>query len=196
MAAPAVQLAEWSPTPTQLRTVMWTASSRRRHARLTRGDVGSTGVSVGADNRAGCHHTARTSRKGVTMTTQHVRAAAGDTYDHLGLRLRMRLTGQETAGGLALIEHVGRRGAGSPLHRHTREAETFIVLDGELDGWSDEDRTLVSAGGTLYLPSGCEHSYRVRRAPPRVPLPLTPPGFDRFFVGVGGLAAPDAALPS
>ena len=68
------------------------------------------------------------------MTTQLIRAAAGDTYDHLGLRLRMRLTGHDTAGSLALIEHVGRRGTGTPVHRHTREAETFIVLDGDLDG--------------------------------------------------------------
>ena len=130
------------------------------------------------------------------MTTQHVRAAAGDTYDHLGLRLRMRLTGQETAGGLALIEHVGRRGAGSPLHRHTREAETFIVLDGELDGWSDEDRTLVSAGDTLYLPSGSEHAYRVRSATARFLLLITPAGFERFFVSDGVPSDPDADLPS
>ena len=129
------------------------------------------------------------------MTTQHVRAAAGDTYDHLGLRLRMRLTGQETAGGLALIEHVGRRGAGSPLHRHTREAETFIVLDGELDGWSDEDRTLVSAGDTLYLPSGSEHAYRVRSATARFLLLLTPAGFEQFFLTDGVPSDPDADLP-
>ena len=47
-----------------------------------------------------------------------VRADAGDAYDHLGLRLRMRLTGGDTAGGLAVIEHVGRQGAATPLHRH------------------------------------------------------------------------------
>ena len=55
--------------------------------------------------------------KGAIMTGQLVRAAAGDTYDHLGLRLRMCLTGQETGGGLAVVEHVGRRGTGTPLHR-------------------------------------------------------------------------------
>jgi hypothetical protein len=49
--------------------------------------------------------------EGANMTTQLVRAATGDTYDFLGLRLRMRLTGQHTAGSLALIEHVG---AGEP----------------------------------------------------------------------------------
>jgi quercetin dioxygenase-like cupin family protein len=129
------------------------------------------------------------------MTTQLVRATAGDTYDHLGLRLRMRLTGQDTAGGLALIEHVGRRGAGSPLHRHTREAETFLVLDGDLDGWSDEDHTVVSAGDTLYLPSGSEHAYRVRSDTAQFLLLITPAGFERFFITDGTPSEPDAELP-
>ncbi len=126
-----------------------------------------TGVSADADDRAGCRQTARTSWKGVAMTAHLVRAAAGDTYDHLGLRLRVRLTGQDTAGSLALIEHAGRRGAGTPLHRHTREAETFIVLDGDLDGWSDENHTVVSAGDTLYLP---------RAASTRIGSAVTPRG--------------------
>lgn len=98
------------------------------------------------------------------MTTLS-RAAAGDTYDHLGLRLRLRLTGQDTAGSLALIEHIGSKGAGTPLHRHSRESETFIVLDGDLDGWSDAEHTVVSAGDTLYLPSGSEHAYRSAATP-------------------------------
>jgi quercetin dioxygenase-like cupin family protein len=129
------------------------------------------------------------------MTTQLVPAAAGDTYDHLGLRLRMRLVGQDTAGSLALIEHAGRRGAGTPLHRHTREAETFIVLDGELDGWSEADHTVVSAGDTLYLPAGSEHAYRIRSDTARFLLLITPAGFERFFVTDGTPSRPDADLP-
>ncbi|MGY1760734.1 cupin domain-containing protein [Geodermatophilus sp. SYSU D00779] len=129
------------------------------------------------------------------MTTQLVRAAAGSTYDHLGLRLRMRLTGQDTAGSLALIEHIGRRGAGSPLHRHTREAETFIVLDGDLDGWSEKDHTVVSAGDTLYLPSGSEHAYRVRSDTARFLLLITPAGFEQFFVTDGAPSHPGGELP-
>jgi quercetin dioxygenase-like cupin family protein len=129
------------------------------------------------------------------VTTHLIRAATGDTYDHLGLRLRMRLTGPDTAGSLALIEHVGRGGTGTPVHRHTREAETFIVLDGDLDGWSDGDHSIVSAGDTLYLPSGSEHAYRVRSATARFLLLITPAGFEQFFVTDGTPSDPDADLP-
>jgi quercetin dioxygenase-like cupin family protein len=129
------------------------------------------------------------------MTTHLVRAAAGDTYDLLGLRLRMRLTSQETAGSLALIEHVGREGAGTPLHRHTREAEAFIVLDGDLDGWSDDDHTVVTAGDTLYLPAGSEHAFRIRSATARFLVLITPAGFEQFFVTQGTATDPDVELP-
>ena len=107
----------------------------------------------------------------------------------------MRLTGQDTAGSLALIEHIGRRGAGTPLHRHTRNAETFIVLDGDLDGWSDGHHTIVSAGDTLYLPSGSEHAYRVRSDTAQLLLLITPAGFEQFFVTDGAPGDPDADLP-
>src|SRR4051794_20273633 len=101
------------------------------------------------------------------MSTRLVRATEGDTYDHLGLRLRMRLTGEDTAGSLALIEHIGRRGTGPPLHRHTREDETFIVLDGDLDGWSDGDHTVVTAGDTLHLARSVSPSGPPRDSPAR-----------------------------
>jgi quercetin dioxygenase-like cupin family protein len=129
------------------------------------------------------------------MTTQLVRASAGDTYDHLGLRLRLSLTGQDTGGSLALLEHVGRRGTGTPLHRHTREAETFIVLDGDLDGWSDEDHTVLSAGDTLFLPAGSEHAFRVRSDTARFLVLITPAGFEQFIVTTGTPSEPDAELP-
>jgi quercetin dioxygenase-like cupin family protein len=128
--------------------------------------------------------------------TRLVHSAAGDAYDHLGLRLRMRLTGEDTAGSLALIEHAGRSGTGTPLHRHTREAETFFVLDGDLDGWSDNEHTIVSAGDTLYLPVGSEHAYRVRSDIARFLLLITPAGFERFFLTDGTPSDPDAELPT
>jgi quercetin dioxygenase-like cupin family protein len=118
-----------------------------------------------------------------------------DTYDHLGLRLRVRLTGQDNAGSLALIEHAGKHGAGSPLHRHTREAETSVVLDGALDGWSDGEHTDVPAGDSPYLPAGTEHAYRVRGDTARFLLLLTPAGFDRFFMTDGTPGDPGTELP-
>ena len=94
------------------------------------------------------------------------------------------------------VAHGGPLGDRRRRHRAAREVETFIVLDGELDGWSDEDRTVVAAGDTLYLPSGSEHAYRVHSATARFLLLITPAGFEQFFVTDGVPSDPDAELPS
>jgi quercetin dioxygenase-like cupin family protein len=107
----------------------------------------------------------------------------------------MRLTGEDTAGSLALIEQTGRGGAGTPLHQHTREAETFFVLDGNFDGWSDNKQTVVAAGDTLFLPAGSEHAFRVRSDTARFLLLITPAGFERFFITNGTPSDPEADLP-
>jgi quercetin dioxygenase-like cupin family protein len=50
----------------------------------------------------------------------------------LGALVRIRAGADSTAGNLAILEHHGQRGYGSPLHRHDADEETFLVLDGEL----------------------------------------------------------------
>jgi quercetin dioxygenase-like cupin family protein len=108
----------------------------------------------------------------------------------------MPLQGQDTSGSFALMEQAGHRGAGSPMHRHTREAETFIVLDGELDGWSGSNHTVVSAGDILYLPPDEDHAFRVRSDTARFLVLITPAGLERFFLEDGTPTQSDAALPA
>jgi quercetin dioxygenase-like cupin family protein len=107
----------------------------------------------------------------------------------------MHLSGQDTSGSFALIEQAGRGGTGSPLHRHTREAETFFVLEGELDGWSDGQHVVVSAGESLYLPAGGEHGFGVRSDTVQFLLLITPAGLERFFVSDGTPDDPNTPLP-
>jgi len=128
--------------------------------------------------------------------TRLVPAATGDAYDHLGLRLRVPLQGQDTSGSFALIEQAGRRGTGSPMHRHTREAETFFILEGDLDGWAGNNHTVVSAGDTLYLPAGEDHAFRVRSDTARFLVLITPAGLEHFFLEGGTPTEPDAELPA
>jgi hypothetical protein len=50
----------------------------------------------------------------------------------LGALVRVRASGDATAGRLDLLEHQAERGYASPVHRHLAEEETFFVLDGEV----------------------------------------------------------------
>ena len=116
-------------------------------------------------------------------------------YDHLGLRIRVPLQGRDTEQQFALMEQIGRRGAAVPMHRHSREAETFFVLDGELDGWSGGEHSVVAAGSALYLPPHIDHSFAVRSDTARFLILLTPSGFERFFITDGTPVSAEADLP-
>ena len=52
------------------------------------------------------------------------------------------------------------------LHVHTKEAETFVVIDGALEGWCGGRSNMVEAGSLIHLPAGSEHAFKVARNPP------------------------------
>lgn len=77
-----------------------------------------------------------------------------------GLFERLASAG-ETAGtfGMSLVTQPA--GAATPLHIHTREAEAFYLLDGNLAYRAGEEMYQLSAGSFIYLPSGVPHAFRV-----------------------------------
>jgi quercetin dioxygenase-like cupin family protein len=146
--------------------------------------LGRHGATNPAALRTECAAACRSCREESPATTFPVvsllvPASTGNAYDEQGFRYRIYLSGQDTSGSFALVEQAGRGGAGSPLHRHTREAETFFILDGDLDGWSDGEHMVVSAGDTLHLPAGSEHAFRIRSDTIRFLLLITPAGLER-----------------
>jgi quercetin dioxygenase-like cupin family protein len=50
----------------------------------------------------------------------------------LGALSQPRVSGEQTGGAFAMIDHLARRGNASPVHAHDQDDETFFVLDGEL----------------------------------------------------------------
>lgn len=118
--------------------------------------------------------------------------------DHLGFLARIRIRGEDTGGGLAVLEQRGRLGCQSPRHVHDREAETFVVLDGALEGWSEGTSHLVEAGSMLHLPPGREHAFRVASAAAHFLVLISPAGFERFFEATGRVVTQpfDGPLPA
>lgn len=77
-----------------------------------------------------------------------------------GLFERLASAG-ETAGAFGMSLVTQPAGAATPLHVHTREAEAFYVLEGNLAYRADEETYHLSAGSFIYLPSGVAHAFRV-----------------------------------
>ena len=106
-------------------------------------------------------------------------AIVGDVY-------RFLATGVETGGAYASFEALVPPGGGPPPHVHTREAESFYVLEGEVTFRAGDETVRASAGTFVHLPPGLAHSFKNESgAPARMIITVTPAGLEEMFFEVG-----------
>jgi quercetin dioxygenase-like cupin family protein len=98
---------------------------------------------------------------------------------------QFKIRSQDTENRFWLAELTAGQGWASPVHLHTREDETFHVLEGELWVQVDGEPAKVPAGGTAFLPRGVPHAYRVESGVARFLALGTPGGFDGWFFETG-----------
>ncbi len=113
----------------------------------------------------------------------------------LGGLVRVRAGGNATAGKLAVLEHRGERGYGSPLHRHLADEETFFVLDGEVRVEVGGQAHPAGAGTVAFLPRQLPHAFLVTSPQARFLTLHTPAGFDRFALATGTPVTETATTP-
>jgi hypothetical protein len=73
-----------------------------------------------------------------------------------------------------------------PLHIHTREDETFLVLEGSLTLFVGERTSRLEAGDSSLAPRGVPHVYRVESDGARWLAIASPAGFEAFVCEVAG----------
>ena len=84
-------------------------------------------------------------------------------------------------------------GGGSSWHRHTREDETIVVVEGKLVVDDGERRELV-AGQAHVLPRGVRHAFANESdSLARVHFVCAPGGLERFFRDLVAGVSPDEA---
>lgn len=113
----------------------------------------------------------------------------------LGSLVRIRIDTDATNGELAVLEHRGERGYGSPLHLHHADDETFFVLDGELRVEVDGHTRSAGAGTVAFLPRQLSHAFVVTSAEARFLTLHTPAGFDAFTRAAGTPGDPHSSTP-
>ncbi len=67
----------------------------------------------------------------------------------------------ETAGSMSVVEFVGPKGFGPPLHRHDHEDELFLVLEGRVVFTSGDLEAEAEEGAYVFLPHGRPHTFQV-----------------------------------
>jgi quercetin dioxygenase-like cupin family protein len=67
----------------------------------------------------------------------------------------------QTGGAFGLIEQLAPVGSGSPYHVHRAEEESFYIMEGELEFFSEGRRFVRGPGAYVFLPRDIPHGFRV-----------------------------------
>jgi mannose-6-phosphate isomerase-like protein (cupin superfamily) len=114
----------------------------------------------------------------------------GNTLNVLGASYTIKISGAETNGAFSLTESVAPAQSFVPLHTHTREDESFYILEGMLEIRCGDHTFNAPQGTTVLLPRHVPHAFRnPGNVPAKVLVTLTPAGFEAFFEEAGKLPA-------
>ena len=102
----------------------------------------------------------------------------------------VKASGRSTGGSLTLIELA--IDGGPPRHIHTREDESFYVLNGTLEVECGNDQFQAGPGSFAFLPRNLPHAFRSVGGPARALLIVTPGGLDQYFAELSAALAGNA----
>lgn len=113
----------------------------------------------------------------------------GKPVNILGIPMLIRLHGCDTGGVLSVVESHDVPGGGPPPHIHSREDETFQILEGEYEFTVAGKSFVAKPGTTIFAPRGIPHTYRyVGKTAGQLMVVLTPSGFEGFFEEIGAMS--------
>jgi quercetin dioxygenase-like cupin family protein len=119
-----------------------------------------------------------------------------------GLRA-LKLSAQETAGDVYLVEGIMPKGSEVPVHVHTQEDDIFHVLAGTVELILGDEIIHASEGTIVYLPRNVKHGIKTLGDTTARVLNYVIPGqnFENFFnemqqVGKGIPATQRASIAS
>ena len=104
----------------------------------------------------------------------------------LGALYRVRVSGADTAGTFAVLDTEGRRGHGSPMHRHRHDSEVFLVLSGTLRVVVDGREHEAGEGSAAVLPAGLPHGFVIVSPTARYLTLHHGPAFEQFVAAAAG----------
>ena len=112
----------------------------------------------------------------------------GSLFEHL-------VGASETDGLLGVSLVTQPPGIATPLHRHTHEAEAFLVLEGRVSYRAGDETYELDDGCFIYLPRSVPHAFRIRGSAPTRFVAFTAPGGLMGLYDEVGIPAPSDACP-
>ena len=109
----------------------------------------------------------------------HTISVVGDVY-------RFMATSEDTNGKYAMWEAIVPPGGGPPPHVHSREEESFYILEGEISFQIGEERVVATAGMFANMPVGTPHSFKNEsNQPAKMIISIAPAGLEEMFFEFG-----------
>ena len=102
--------------------------------------------------------------------------------------ITFRVVGEDTDGAYSVLEYLAAPGAGSPMHSHTKEVESFYILEGAITFQLGDQKTRATPGTFVTIPIGLRHAFvNAEAEPARALVILTPSGLEYFFLEMSEL---------
>jgi quercetin dioxygenase-like cupin family protein len=116
-----------------------------------------------------------------------VRAADdGPAFWFLNTLTINKVSSNHTQGQLSIVDHRVPPGFAPPPHIHQASDETFLVLDGQFEGFCGDQTWQAGPGSLVFLPRAIPHGFTVSPAGPgRIIVVVSPGGFDQFVAAAG-----------
>ena len=134
------------------------------------------------------------------MSDQHKPKVLGPSDGDAGfltaMGVRFMISGQESGGGFALVEHpMPPHALGAPLHRHNHEDEYSFVLEGRIGALLGDEVVYGNVGDLIFKPRGQWHTFwNAGDQPARILEIISPAGFEQYFREM--VALPQDATPA
>lgn len=94
---------------------------------------------------------------------------------------KWKITKDRTRGDYALVEVNDNAIRGIDPHKHTREDETWYVIEGELAIEFGGEKYTATPGTLVHAPRDIPHSYKVTKVPARYLIIFSPAGIESYF---------------
>ncbi len=122
------------------------------------------------------------------MENRIIRAGEGEILGPpRGCRDRFLVDAKDWGGNLAVLEHLlAPRSIAAPLHRHTREDEFSLVLEGRVWFVADGEEHVAEVGDLVFKPRGEWHTFfNAADSPARLLELISPGGLEEAFRIIG-----------
>jgi len=131
----------------------------------------------------------------MTKRYSHVPPGGGVNYNWSADHTFVKTSAEDTGGMYTLMEDNLKSNFELGLHKHDTHAETFYILEGDIDFYIDGDWITATPGTCLHIPPGVPHGCTAagREEPQKMLMIYQPAGFDQFLAEMATMDEADFA---